>query len=34
MYPFIRFAKEVIKFRSAPPLGLRDVHVSHHRIWP
>ena len=34
MYPFIRLTKEMIKFRSAPPLGLRDVHVSHHRIWP
>lgn len=34
MYPFIRMAKELIKFRSAPALGLDDVHVSHHRIWP
>lgn len=34
MYPFIRLTKELIKFRKAPPLGLRDVHVSYHRIWP
>lgn len=34
MYPFIRLAKEVIKYRNTPPLGLRDVHVSYHRIWP
>lgn len=34
MYPFIRLAKEILKFRKAPALGLRDVHISHHRIWP
>ncbi|WP_163847758.1 acyl-CoA thioesterase [Pseudooceanicola aestuarii] len=34
MYPFVRMAKEIIKFRKAPPLGVDGVHVSHHRIWP
>lgn len=34
MYPFIRMVKEIVKFRNAAPLGIRDVHVSHHRVWP
>ena len=34
MYPILRFAKELAVHRSAPPLGLFDTHVSHHRIWP
>jgi acyl-CoA thioesterase FadM len=34
MYPFIRLAKEVIKFRNAPRLGLFEAHISTHRIWP
>lgn len=34
MYPVIRLAKEFIKFRKAPPLGLFDTHVSHHICWP
>ncbi|MGL5010944.1 MAG: acyl-CoA thioesterase [Paracoccaceae bacterium] len=34
MYPFVRLAKEIIKFRNAAPLGPFDAHVSTHRIWP
>ncbi|MBN8189016.1 MAG: acyl-CoA thioesterase [Salipiger thiooxidans] len=34
MYPFIRMAKEIWKFRNAPKLGLGEIHVSHHRCWP
>lgn len=34
MYPFARFIKEMIKFRSAPALGITDAHVSTHRCWP
>ncbi|WP_099825870.1 thioesterase family protein [Oceaniglobus indicus] len=34
MYPVIRLAKEMLKFRKAPPLGLFDTHVSHHVCWP
>ncbi|MDO8984593.1 acyl-CoA thioesterase [Cypionkella sp.] len=34
MYPYIRIAKELWKFRNAPPLGLFDAHISTHRIWP
>ncbi len=34
MYPYVRMAKELWKFRNAPRLGLFDPHVSIHRIWP
>ncbi|MDO6584113.1 acyl-CoA thioesterase [Salipiger sp. 1_MG-2023] len=34
MYPFIRMAKEIRKFRKADPLGLDGIHVSHHTCWP
>lgn len=34
MYPFVRFAKEALKYRNAPKLGLLETHVSHHRCWP
>ncbi len=34
MYPFFRFAKEMVKFRNAPALGICDTHISHHRCWP
>lgn len=34
MYPFLRMAKEMWKFRKAPALGLLEAHVSTHRIWP
>ncbi|MGI3164003.1 acyl-CoA thioesterase [Pseudooceanicola sp. 200-1SW] len=34
MYPYIRLAKEYLKFRRAPRLRPGEVHVSHHIIWP
>lgn len=34
MYPIIRLAKELFKFRNAPALALSDQHVSHHICWP
>jgi acyl-CoA thioesterase FadM len=34
MYPFIRMAKELWKFRKAPPLTILEPHISTHRIWP
>ena len=34
MYPFIRMAKELWKYRSAPPLALGESHVSRHICWP
>lgn len=34
MYPLIRFLKEIIKFRNAPPLAPLEAHVSTHRCWP
>lgn len=34
MYPFLRMAKELVKFRNAPPMQVGDVHVSHHFCWP
>lgn len=34
MYPFVRMAKEKVKFRNAPRLAIFETHVSHHRCWP
>ena len=34
MYPFVRMAKEIWKFRKAPPVRLGEAHVSHHICWP
>lgn len=34
MYPLIRFAKEMLKFRNAPKLGPMGVHISTHMCWP
>ena len=34
MYPLVRFVKELVKFRKAPPLPSTGVHVSHHMCWP
>lgn len=34
MYPLIRFVKEMIKFRNAPPLSPIEAHVSTHICWP
>lgn len=34
MYPLIRFAKEMIKFRNAPRLEPLEAHVSTHICWP
>lgn len=34
MYPVLRMAYQVAVTRKAPPLGLFDTHVSHHRCWP
>jgi acyl-CoA thioesterase FadM len=34
MYPYVRLAKEMLKYRNAPPLPLLGTHISTHRIWP
>lgn len=34
MYPLIRFAKEMLKYRNAPALGPVDPHISTHICWP
>lgn len=34
MYPLIRFAKELLKFRNAPALPPMGTHVSTHICWP
>ncbi|MFV0303845.1 MAG: acyl-CoA thioesterase [Paracoccus sp. (in: a-proteobacteria)] len=34
MYPFIRFVKEMVKFRNAPALSFTGTHVSTHMCWP
>lgn len=34
MYPYLRMAKELWKFRNAPALPILGTHVSTHRCWP
>jgi acyl-CoA thioesterase FadM len=34
MYPFLRIAYGILKFRNAPKLGLWDAHISHHYCLP
>lgn len=34
MYPYIRLAKEALKYRNAPRLKIGETHVSHHVVWP
>ena len=34
MYPYLRMAHELWKFRNAPRLPILGTHVSHHRCWP
>lgn len=34
MYPFLRMAKELWKFRNAPALPILGTHVSTHLCWP
>ena len=34
MYPVIRMAKEIVKFRNAPALPITGTHVSQHICWP
>ena len=34
MYPLVRFVKEMVKYRSAPRLGVCEAHISTHRCWP
>ncbi len=34
MYPYLRMAKEILKFRNARPLRPFDTHVSTHLCWP
>jgi len=34
MYPFIRMAKELYRYRNAPALPLLGTHVSSHVCWP
>ena len=31
MYPFVRFTKEMLKFRKAPKLGPLDTHIYRLR---
>lgn len=34
MFPFVRLAKEMVKARRQPRLGIADLHVTQHRVWP
>lgn len=34
MYPFLRLATELLRYRKAPPLGLFDIHETRLTCWP
>lgn len=34
MFPFVRLAKEMVKAHKQQPLGMTDMHVTQHRVWP
>lgn len=34
MYPFFRMMRSRSIARSQPPIGVTDIHVSHHICWP
>jgi acyl-CoA thioesterase FadM len=34
MFPFVRLAKDMIVARRQPAIGMTDLHVSHHMVWP
>ncbi|WP_299729187.1 acyl-CoA thioesterase [uncultured Tateyamaria sp.] len=34
MFPFIRLVKDMLIASRQPALGLTDMHVSRHRVWP
>ncbi|MDT0681346.1 acyl-CoA thioesterase [Roseicyclus sp. F158] len=34
MYPIVRLAREVLRARRMPPLGVDGMHVSHHIVLP
>lgn len=34
MFPFVRLVKDLSVARRQPALGLTDMHVSHHMVWP
>ena len=34
MFPFVRLVKDMIIARRQPPIGLTDLHVSYHMVWP
>ena len=34
MFPFVRLVKDLIIAHRQPGIGLTDMHVSHHMVWP
>lgn len=34
MFPFVRLIKEMLIARRQPPIGLTDMHVTQHMVWP
>ena len=34
MYPIVRVAKEFLRAKKLPQIGVVDAHVSYHRCWP
>lgn len=34
MFPFVRLVKDLVIARRQPSIGLTDMHISHHMVWP
>lgn len=34
MFPFVRLFKEMLKVRRQPRIGLTEMHVTQHMVWP
>lgn len=34
MFPFVRLAKDMIVASRQPAIGMTDLHVSQHMVWP
>ena len=34
MFPFVRLIKDMLIARRQPPIGLTEMHVTRHMVWP
>ncbi|MFL4469510.1 acyl-CoA thioesterase [Tateyamaria armeniaca] len=34
MFPFVRLAKDLFLASRQPALGMTEMHISHHIVWP